>query len=188
MDASLVTSTFGSGTKIYSFAGTSYDEETDELSLNFYDSQDYIEAGVPYLIWPANNVNNPSFTDVDLSNITASASYEAGTHATCYGTLAPVDVSSAQISAKSFIFLQANNTLNWANTGTLGGMRAYWLLTGDVPARALAKRPIMKIGQTVTGIESIQDSEVRSQKILRNGQLIIVRDGKEYTVQGIQIR
>ena len=37
------------------------------------------------------------------------------------------------------------------------------------------------------GIESIQDSEVRIQKVLRNGQVIIVRDGKEYSILGVRL-
>ena len=187
MNSTLVESTFGAGTKIYSFAGTSYTEETDELSLNFNESQDYIEAGVPYLIWPANNVSNPSFTDVDPSDVATSAGTVEGTHATFYGTLAPVDVSSTQIDAKSFIFLQAYNTLNWASEGTLYGMRAYWLLTGDVPARALARRPVMKIGQTATAIEEVRSESantMRSEKIMRNGQIFIIRGEHMYNAQG----
>ena len=35
-----------------------------------------------------------------------------------------------------------------------------------------------------TGIESVQASDAKSQKILRNGQIIIVRDGKKYTILG----
>ena len=46
----------------------------------------------------------------------------------------------------------------------------------------------VKITDTATGIESIQTSVISSQKILRNGQLFILRDGKTYNAQGIQIR
>ena len=35
-----------------------------------------------------------------------------------------------------------------------------------------------------TGIESIQPSAVSIQKVLRDGRLIIVRDGVEYTILG----
>lgn len=37
------------------------------------------------------------------------------------------------------------------------------------------------------GLESIQKSEVRSQKILRDGQIVIRRDGVEYTVLGVRL-
>lgn len=42
--------------------------------------------------------------------------------------------------------------------------------------------------QETTGIESIQQSAVSSQKVLRNGQLFILRDGKTYTVTGQEVK
>ena len=38
------------------------------------------------------------------------------------------------------------------------------------------------------GIESVQNSDIRSQKILIDGQLYILRDGKVYTVQGQRVQ
>ena len=37
------------------------------------------------------------------------------------------------------------------------------------------------------GFESIQDSEIRSQKILHNGQVLIIRQGETYTTTGLKI-
>ena len=34
------------------------------------------------------------------------------------------------------------------------------------------------------GMESVKDSEVRIQKIVRDGQLVIIRGDKEYTADG----
>ena len=39
-----------------------------------------------------------------------------------------------------------------------------------------------------TGVESIQKSEIRSQKILRNGQLVIIRDKKQFTLNGTEVQ
>ena len=44
--------------------------------------------------------------------------------------------------------------------------------------------PIWPIGYVPTGLESIQPSAVSSQKVIRDGQLLIERDGKIYTVTG----
>ena len=43
-------------------------------------------------------------------------------------------------------------------------------------------------GSTPTGIESIQPSAVSSQKVIRNGMLLIERDGKMYNAQGVEVR
>ena len=42
--------------------------------------------------------------------------------------------------------------------------------------------------QETTDLESIQQSAVRSQKVIRNGQLYIRRDGKMYNVTGVELR
>ncbi len=42
-----------------------------------------------------------------------------------------------------------------------------------------------RIDNTTTGAESIQGSAIRAEKILRNGQLIIIRNGVEYDATGV---
>lgn len=44
-----------------------------------------------------------------------------------------------------------------------------------------------EIDSTTTGIESIQPSEVSVQKILHNGQILILQDGKAFTILGQQL-
>ena len=41
-----------------------------------------------------------------------------------------------------------------------------------------------RVAKTPTGMESIQPSEISIQKIIRDGQLIIVKDGKMFNVLG----
>ena len=47
---------------------------------------------------------------------------------------------------------------------------------------------IKPISAIPTGMESVQTSDVRSQKLLRNGHLIIKRDGKSYNVMGGEVK
>lgn len=196
LDAETVEATFGAGTQIHELASTSYDEEANELTLEFADSQNHMEAGVPYLFKPANSVSNPTFTDVDPTAVATAEGEVNAPHVTFFGTLEPVEVTSSQIDAKNFIFLLANNQLTWANGGTLKAMRAYWLLKDGVPSRALSRRPIMRIGQSAQGIEEVSGDwrqetgdgkQVTGRKVLRDGQLIIVHEGVEYNAQGIRL-
>ena len=39
-----------------------------------------------------------------------------------------------------------------------------------------------------TAVDSIQNSDVRSQKVVRNGQLLIIRDGKTFNALGAQVQ
>lgn len=187
LTAEQVEATFGAGTLIHELASTTYDAGANELTLNFADSQDFMEAGVPYLFQPANNVVNPVFSDVEPATVANAEGIVNASHVIFHGTLEPRDVTAAEIAAEKFIFLQADNHLNWANSGTLKGMRAYWLLKEGVPAHALAKRPVMRIGNAPTGIGEVPDNNEQCTKVLRDGQVIIIRDGKEYNIMGISL-
>ena len=48
--------------------------------------------------------------------------------------------------------------------------------------------PIWPIGYVPTALESVQPSAIRSQKVLRDGRLLIERDGKVYTVTGQRVQ
>ena len=39
-----------------------------------------------------------------------------------------------------------------------------------------------------TALEGVQSTEYRVQKVLRNGQMLIIRDGKTYSVTGVEVR
>ena len=42
--------------------------------------------------------------------------------------------------------------------------------------------------QEATALEGVQSTEYRVQKVLRNGQMLIIRDGKTYSVTGVEVR
>ena len=49
---------------------------------------------------------------------------------------------------------------------------------------------ILPLPNTTTALEAAnnQEPKAKSQKILRNGQLLILRDGKTYNVMGVEVR
>lgn len=48
--------------------------------------------------------------------------------------------------------------------------------------------PMSVLCQVAEGIEDVQESKVESQKVLRNGHMMILRDGKVYTILGAETR
>lgn len=68
----------------------------------------------------------------------------------------------------------------------LGAHKAYMILNTPNPNNAPV-RFVFKHEQTTTGIEDVQSNNVPS-KILRNGQLIILKGDKEYNAQGQTIK
>lgn len=75
---------------------------------------------------------------------------------------------------------------------TLGAHKAYLIYDGagsgssnqqNAPARFLFKHE-----NEATGVENVQSDKVQCTKVIRDGQLIIIKDGKEYNAQGLIIK
>ena len=64
--------------------------------------------------------------------------------------------------------------------------KAYLELPGG--ASLAPRRYVFGQYNTPTGVESIQHSAISIQKIIRDGQLFIIRDGKTYNAQGVEIK
>ncbi len=186
MTAEEVTAMFGAETELVEFDGTEIIDGV--LNLKFKDASS-ITAGKPYLIWPESPVSNPTFTDVNPASIATGGQTVEGGYADFIGTLAPVDASD-YAKNKNFIFLLADNKLTYATGGTLKGMRAYFLLKEGTPASVMAKRPVLQIGNgenTTTDLGQVPSDKIQCTKVLRNGQIYILRGEKAYNLQGIEI-
>jgi hypothetical protein len=106
---------------------------------------------------------------------------------TCYGTYCRTDLGTANTT----LFLGENNTLYWpkASNSTMKGLRAYF--TVNTPSLAgLRVRLIDKPAEVPTGVEQTitNDQSPITNKIIRDGQLLIIRDGKTYNAQGALIK
>ncbi|MBR2166808.1 MAG: hypothetical protein IJ920_00495 [Paludibacteraceae bacterium] len=74
-------------------------------------------------------------------------------------------------------------------TGTLAAHKAYAIYSGGASqAPAHRMRFIFNDEHQATGIENAQNSDIRSQKVVENGQLIIIRNGVKYNAAGQTIK
>lgn len=182
--------------KLLAFTGADVTGSGQNIFINIY-AQDASEmtAGVPYLIsYPSNHgdIINPTFSNVVCEEITPSGVRYDGV--TFQGLFGPHHITTYEENVAAgtddYLFLGANNRLLWPNDdGTsMRGFRAYFILhRADIPigrAPRGSNARIITRENTATDIESIQPSEVSIQKILRDGQIIIIRGDKEYTVDG----
>ena len=178
-----VEATFGAGTSIGQLTSARI-KENDELYLNF-SFVNTMEAGVPYIIQPENNVANPLIENVTIDNTLRPADFE---HVAFKGVFSPKEIEVQSADSYSILLLGANNTLSWPNTtANMKGMRAYFDLSTQ--ASMIVRRASFGFHQEgqATGIEEIQ-SQQQSAKILRNGQLYIIRNGEEYTITGARVK
>lgn len=168
--------------------------ENEELLFRIIEA-DHIEAGVPYLIaFPNNpeNIVNPLFKNVTIAASAGQAVGDASI-AQFVGILKP---ETFEPGIKGKLFLYENNTLYWWNgdaASDLKSFRAYFNVnvshTGayNAPRHGMKAR-IIKSEQSATDMDNIYNNDVQSIKLLENNQVVIIRNGVKYNVQGQVIR
>lgn len=73
-------------------------------------------------------------------------------------------------------------------TGTIPAHKAYVVIGGGGAGAPKRLRFVFNETNTATDTDQVQRDEVQSTKVLRNGQLIIIRGDKEYNAQGQMIK
>lgn len=158
--------------KVISFA-------TEENAGLLLEEVNTMAAGKPYFFMA-------NADEVTFAYIAEGDAATAGNENGLYGTLAEETISGADY------YVLQNNLLCPATAGeiTLAANRAY-LKFDEVPAAGGAApapgRRVLCIQQaqnTPTAIGSVQ-TETGVQKVLRDGQLLIIRDGKTYNMLGL---
>ena len=148
-----------------------------------------IEAGKAYFVRYAGTPSNDRLTPLIFRNVTISASTPVSESAvdglTAHGVFNPYALVADDATT---LFLSSNNTLYYPSAnGTMNGFRAY-IKVGDAlsaPIRRGAPIRIVEKENTATGLDQItNDKSPMTNKILRDGQIIIIRDGKEYDIFG----
>lgn len=151
----------------------SYMKTAETLYLDFKE-ETTIEAGVPYLFMPNNDVENPIFKAVQTNK---NASLTVNTDkASMTGFYQPTVV------AESYYFLGENNYLmKNSDASESKAFRAYFTLDESVPAQVMAR---VVFGQ---GAPTTMD-EVKASKsnrlIMYDGHIYIEKEGVRYTLIG----
>ena len=172
---------FGAGYDLEEFVESSLDGDVLDLTFNKVTS---LVAGKPYLLKPSIDGPSLSFESVTIT-ATSPADQESDTYISFHAVYSPAELEGGN---RNLLFLGAGNELFWpASTGYLKGFRAYFEVKGAGMAAKRAR--IVKKEDTATGIGIVesQKSKVESIKVIRDGQLFILRDGKTYNAQGMRV-
>ena len=163
----------------------------DSLYIRIIPSNN-IEAGVPYLIcWPnatdVTDIANPLFKNVTIGAAEGKSVGESNLQ--FRGILEPEPFYTGD---RTKLFVAANNTLYWwagTSDSQLNGFRAFFHVAtgGDSPFHGMPAR-LIKQEETPTDVEQVQGAENISVKVLENNQVVIIRNGVKYTVQGQKIQ
>ena len=173
---------FGADVEILKLGSTSIEEST--LDLNFDTSSD-IYQGTPVLIRPSRDIVNPVFESVKIALEAPSTS--TSTYTNFVGTFSPTTIDASPNN----LFLGPENTLYFPENSDqpIKGLRG-WFVLHDAPESIIQRARIVQTSQVVTAIELTKepDNNLKAQKVLRDGQLIIIRDGVRYSIQGQRIQ
>ena len=184
VSSSQLTEIFGSDVVLKELESSAFDAEASVLDLNFVASSS-IYRGTPYIIRPSRDIVNPVFDEAIIKEKTGQSSVT--TNVDFIGTFVATEIPAGEDN----LFLGPNNLLYFSPDAAtaIKGFRG-WFVVHDIPggAKMIKKARIVEGKNVITAVDLVKDENVRAQKVLRDGQLIIIRDGAEFTVQGQRIQ
>ena len=178
LTGSQVKAAFGNDVELYYLDDASLDGEV--LNLQFATAND-IYQGTPYLIKTSSDVVDPTFNGVSIVLEEASSTYHNEWPVSFKGSFV-----AQSISGSDNLLLYANDKVGFSTSGTnLKGFRAYFHLTSPSLAPSIKRARIVAPHNTPTDIELVgTESSLNTQKVLRDAQLIIIKNGVQYNAQG----
>jgi hypothetical protein len=181
-----INETFGSATRVAKLQTTSTVASQNEIKLIF-DFVNVIEAGVPYIILPEETGKDVVIRGVTL-NTTTSPVVVPG-QVTMHPVLKTISYNYENGDPIKF-FLSPDGKLHYNEaTNQIKALRAYFTFDNvtSIAAAANVRARIALREDATTGLDNLIN-ENAPVKVIENGQLIIIRDGVKYNVQGQVIR
>ena len=183
----------GDNVEVYAFSSATVEEGTLVLDIEKVTSNS-LTAGTPYLIQWTNSgevLNRMHFEGISWDD-NQTAETASSTHVNYVGFYGRTHIDDD--ANHSNLFLKGNNTLYWPAEGdatSMLGFRAYFHVNTGGPSLAPIYRGMpaaLRIKSTPTGVESPSPlGEGRGEaayKELRNGQLVIIRNGETFSLNG----
>ena len=184
LDATDIATAFGAA-KVVELSGATLVTSTDiDLSVS---NVSEIVAGKPYLIQIPASYVPAVIKNITLSNtVTAQETATANGLAKMVSVLTPIAFDDAAGGIR--FFLNTNGKLSYRSTtnGIMNPYRAYFVFPhiNDPATAAQVRARVVFNENEATGLDQIVAPEGETIKAIVNGQLVIIRGGEMYNVQG----
>ena len=182
MSAAKVVEVFGSST-IAEMTGA--EDRGSLIHLNF-DYVNAIEAGKAYLFKPGQNFNAGTIIEgVTIKNVEPIVAGNQLMHFQgVYNATTLTDDNIRFVADDNYLYSPA------AGGTEMGAFRCYFTIpAGPQQNNVMGKRAKIVLGpQTATGLDQMVNGKCENVKMLRDGQLLIIRDGRTYNAQGIMVK
>ncbi len=182
------------GAEVYEFAGASVVDDALQLDVTPLTGNTLV-AGTPYLIqWPDNGevLNRLHFSGITWDD--DATADDAGTgEVTLHGFYGKTHINDDTRAEQHLnLFLGGNDLLYWPEDGDdenakMPGFRAWFRITGTSVGGAMIRRGMpahLHRMATPTALDEIQKDLLPAAKVLRNGQLVIIRNGETFSING----
>ena len=162
---------------------SSITENVAEQGMNVvFAPVEILEAGQPYLLLPSKNIENPIFEGVTIVNTTGETT-EPVSGAGIKITLTGIINGGGQTDGSTEYYVGDHGYLYNGSTAKLG-LRAFFTITDDADQPVKVRARVVVGENTTTGVDNSQLPINNIQKIMENGQLIIIRNGEKFNAQG----
>ncbi len=189
----------GDNVEVYTFTDAAVENGTLVFDITKVNTN-RLEAGVPYLIQWNNTgevITRMDFTNIDGWDDDNTAETTNGTGVTYHGFYGKTHMDDETSGEQHLnLFLGGGNELFWPTDGDdpnaeMLGFRAWFQITNSGASLAPVRRGMpatLRIVATPTGIDSpFPSGEGRGEAatiVLRNGQLVIIRNGQTFSLNG----
>ena len=162
---------------------SSITENVAEQGMNVvFAPVEILEAGQPYLLLPSKNIENPIFEGVTIVNTTGETT-EPVSGAGIKITLTGIINGGGKTDGSTEYYVGDHGYLYNGQTDKLG-LRAFFTITDDADQPVKVRARVVVGENTTTGVDNSQLPINNIQKIMENGQLIIIRNGEKFNAQG----
>lgn len=159
----------------------------DALTVSFTAvTSDALVPGKPYLVKPTSDIPLTGFTDKQITIIPQAVNVGV---ITFQGIFSPTTLTGGDMNTLFVGTPNAarNNLFYPSTTSQLKGMRAYFKInTGSGAPLFRTARFVVEEKKLPTAVDDVRGQEVTVEKLIEDGHVIIIRDGKRYNVLGAQ--
>lgn len=183
----------------YEYAGTTtstYNESGEPVVVLNFNEVTHLEPGKPYLIQMKNRNENLT-EDMTFSSVSCFTDLHPSQGG---GLIFEPTINPTKIPAGSLILVAGNRLALTTQEGVLSGMRGYFridesdpILANDIMEQASAGRVYLSFKKPVTSSvpvapEAEQQVAPKARKIMRDGNIYILRGDEVYTIGGVRVK
>ena len=182
MTADQISNTFGVGTRVAKLQSTSTVASQNAINLVFAYVNE-IEAGTPYIILPQETGKDKTIANVTIDVQTHPIVIDG--QVTMHPVLKTISYNYGNGDPIKF-FLSADGDLHYNEaSNSIKALRAYFTFDNvtSIAAAAQVRARVVFNENVETGMDNLIN-ENAPLKVIENGQLIIIRDGVKYNIQG----